>query len=97
MAPKVLTVNVLKTTNSLASQDSVNPEILAQLPRKTVVNIVKTTNSLRSQYSVEVIDPEMLALLRHRFEKPGAEKSTCTDIVCPRCRPSTVILGMIHN
>jgi hypothetical protein len=97
MTPKVPTVNVIKTTNSLASQGSVNPEMMAQLPHNTVDDAVKTTNSLRSQYSVEVIDPEILTLLRHRFKKQGAENSICTEVVCLRCRPSTEILSMIHS
>ena len=92
--PKKTIVNDVNTTNSSASRQYVHLEMLA-LPRKTVVNVVKTTNSMRSQYSVEVVDPEMLALLRHRLEKPGAEKSTCTGVLseCPRCLHSIEILG----
>jgi hypothetical protein len=94
MAPKVPTVDVVKTTNLLASQDSVN---LKTLPPNAVVDTVKTANSLMSQYSVEVIDPAILALMRHRLENPGAENSICTEIVCPSCRPSTEIIGIINT
>jgi len=60
------------------------------------VNVIKTTNSTRPQYSVEVIDPDKLALLRHRLQRPGAENPACTGILskCPRGMNSTEILDM---